>query len=86
MDEVIFIRNSCVRGYHMYEDLWNAISGETLTYIREQGNRNDVFAVAVQSDDNIVGLIPRQISCICMLFIRRRQSIKLFDNWFKMVL
>ena len=42
-----------------------------LTYIRERGNRNDVFAVAVQSDGNIVGHIPRQISCICMLFIHR---------------
>ena len=59
MDEVTFIRNSCVRGYHVYEDLWNATSGETVTYIREQGNRNDVFAVAVQSDGNIVGHIPR---------------------------
>ena len=57
--------------YHVYKDLWNAPSGETSTCIREQGNRNDVFAVAVESDDNIVGHIPRQILCICMHFIRR---------------
>ena len=54
MDEVTFILDSCVRGkdcgmqHH---------AGETLTCIKERGNRNDVFAVAVQSDGNIVGHI-----------------------------
>ena len=55
MDEVTFILHSCVCGYHVYNDLWNATPGETLTCIRERGNRNDVFAVAAQSDGNIVG-------------------------------
>ena len=50
--------------------MWNATPGETLTCIREQGNRNDVFSVAVQSDDNIFGHIPRQISCIRTLICR----------------
>ena len=49
-----------------------------MTYIREWGNRNDVFAVAVQSDGNIVGHIPRQISCICMLFICRGVVLNVF--------
>ena len=71
MNEDTFILNSCVRGYHVYKDLWNATPGETLTCIREWGNWNDVFAVAVQSDGNIVGHVPRHISCICTLFICR---------------
>ena len=71
MNEDTFILDSCVRGYHVYKDLWNATPGETLTCIRERGNRNDVFAVAVQSDGNIVGHVPRHISCISTLFIRR---------------
>ena len=54
-----------------YKDLWNATPGKGLTCVRERGNRNDVFAVAVQSDGNIVGYIPRQISCICILFTCR---------------
>ena len=70
MNEVTFILDSCIRGYHVYKDLY-ATPGETLTCIRERGNRNDVFAVAVQSDDNIVGHIPRHVSCICTLFICR---------------
>ena len=71
MDEVIFILDSCVRGYHVYKDLWNATPGDTLTCTRERGNRNNVFAVAVQSDGNIVGHVPRHVSCICTLFICR---------------
>ena len=74
----------------MYKDLWNATPGETLICTREWENRNDVFTVAVQSDSNIVGHVPRHISCICMLFIRIEYyygwSIKLFDNWFEAVL
>ena len=68
MDGVTFILDSCVRGYHVCKD---STPGETLTCIRERGNRNDVFKVAVQSDGNIFDHIPRQISCICMLFIGR---------------
>ena len=71
MDEVTFILDSCVRGYHVYKDLWNATPGETLTCIRERGNRNNVFTVVAQSDSNIVGHIPWHILCICMFFIRR---------------
>ena len=45
--------------------------GETLSYARERGNRNDIFAVAVKKDAEAVGHVPRHISCICNLFIRR---------------
>ena len=71
MDEVRLILDSCVRGYHVYQDLWNATPGETLTCAREQGNRNNIFALAVKSDGYIVGHVPRHISCICTLFICR---------------
>ena len=55
MDEVTFNLDSCIGGYHVYKDLWNATPGEILTCIRERGNRNGVYAVTVQSYDNIVG-------------------------------
>ena len=38
MDEV---NDSCVHGYYIYKDLWNATPGETLTCTRERGNRNN---------------------------------------------
>ena len=44
--------------------------GETLACSRERGNTHDLFAVAVKKDGNIVGHVPREISCICTLYIR----------------
>ena len=69
MDEVTFILDSCVHEYHMYKDLWNATPGEVLTCIRERGNRNDVFTVAVQSDGNIVGHIYLGKFCVFVRFL-----------------
>ena len=66
MHEVTFILDSCVHGYHVYKDLWNVTPGETLTCIKEWGNRNDVFAVAVQTDDNIVGHIATLAKFVCL--------------------
>ena len=57
MNEVTFILNSCVRGYHVHKDLWNATPGETLTCIRERANRNNVFVVAAQSDGRMAKLL-----------------------------
>ena len=75
MDKVTVILDSCVRGYHVYKYMWNATPGETLTCIRERKKKETMCwqCLAVQSDGNIVGHITysRQISCICMLFIRR---------------
>ena len=69
MDEVTFILDSCVRGYHVYKDLCNATPGETLTCIRERENRNDVFAVTAQSDGNIVGHILATLAHFVYLYV-----------------
>ena len=58
-------------GYHIYQDIWNSHVGETLSCVRERGNTNDIFAVAVQKDAKAVGHVPRHISCSCNLFICR---------------
>ena len=69
--ETNFVVESCVRGYHVYQAVWpNPVLGEALTCARERGNRHDIFAVAVQkADSTIAGHVPREISCICNLFI-----------------
>ncbi len=36
-----------VRGFHVYKDIWNASLGEYLQCIREFGNPQDIYAVAV---------------------------------------
>ena len=57
MEEVLE-RSCCIRGYHVYKEVWEASVGETLTYEREPGNAADRYAVAVKKDGSIVGHLP----------------------------
>lgn len=68
-------RNSCVRGYHVYKNIWDAVIGEELQCERELDNENDRYAVAVKKDGTIIGHLPRTISRACSLFLRRGNSI-----------
>ena len=69
---------SKVRGHHVYKDMWNAEEdiGEELRCKREPGNRNDTHAVVVMKADTVVGHVPRVISPICSIFIRRGGTMK----------
>ena len=73
---------SCVRGYHVYMDIWNAVLGEELLCQRETGNSSDMYTVAcmLKKDGTTVGHLPRKISCICTLFIRRGGTISCLVN------
>ena len=72
----IFCVESMMRGYHEYKLIWNdPIIGEELRCEREPGSCHNPYAVAVKKriggTDRIVGHVPRIISTICSLFIRR---------------
>lgn len=60
-----------VRGYHIYNDIWDASLGEHLQCGRETGNPQDIYAVAVLKSGVVVGHVPRKISSICSVFLRR---------------
>ena len=38
--------DSCVRGYHYYQNTWNPFIGKVLSCVREDGNPHDKYAVA----------------------------------------
>ena len=40
-----FCVDAMVCGYHEYQDIWTATSGERLKCARKFGNRSDLFAV-----------------------------------------
>ena len=42
---------------------------------RESGNFRDPFAVAVKKNSDIVGHVPRRISSVCSMLLRRGRSI-----------
>lgn len=65
-----------MRGYHVYKDIWTAVVGEEFPCKRETSNTFDPFAVAVmRGDTTVIGHVPRKISSICSLFLRRDGSI-----------
>ena len=66
-----FSVEAMVRGYHVYQDEWDAVIGEVLQCQRETGNRHDPYAVATLSAGRVVGHVPRKISPVCSIFIWR---------------
>lgn len=69
-------KESCIRGYHVYKDTWQANIGDELECVRQPGNSKDRFAVATLRNNTIVGHLPKKISTVCSLFLRRGGTIK----------
>ena len=66
-------RDLCVRGFHVYCDVWEAAIGEVFDCEREPGNAKDRCAVAVKKDTTAM---LRKISHICSLFLRQGESVQ----------
>ncbi len=69
-------RACCVRGYHIYQAIWTAAVGEVLACEREPRNTTDRYAVAVKKDGTVIGHLPRKVSRVCSLFLRRGGTIQ----------
>ena len=65
----------CVRGFHVYQDVWVPVIGETLPCHRETDNSEDRYAVAYYKSE-VVGHVPRNISSLCAAFLRRGGVMK----------
>ena len=59
------IIDSCVHGYHVYQEIWTPVSGK---YLRD--NTEDRYAVAVCKLEDVVYHVPRAISWLCSAFIK----------------
>ena len=59
----------------MYGRVWDAVIGEHLTCRREPTNESDRYAVTVLKDGNVIGHLPRKVSRVCSLFLRRGGTI-----------
>ena len=71
-----FTVEAVIRGYHIYKSIWlNQIMEEELSCEREIGNAQDTHTVAIRKtidgEVTTVGHVPRHISSICSIFIRR---------------
>ena len=70
-----FEKESCIRGYHVYQGLWEPVVGEELQCQRDTVNTKDPYAVSVKTGQTVVGHLPQKVSRLCSLFIRRGGSI-----------
>ena len=70
--------SSCVRGYHVYKNIWNPSVRDKLECRREPTNVQDCYAVAVVykcrtdvdddlNNDTTVKHLPQKISCVLTL-------------------
>ena len=53
---------SCVRGFHVYQDIWTPTTGERLSCQTEDSNAFDPYAVAIRKSANVIGHVPRRHS------------------------
>ena len=65
-----------VRGYHVYEDIWEVAVGETVECVLEPGNFHDKNAIAVEKDGRIIGYLPRKVSHISALFLNTGGTVR----------
>ena len=72
----MFEIESVIRGYHIYKETWDAVIGEELVCERDVTNHHDRFAVAICKTGSTVGHVPRKISSVFSLFLRRGGSIR----------
>ena len=70
------VRDSCIRSYHTYQNLWEAALDDELQCKRELFNLKDRNAVAIIEEERVVGHLPQTISLACSLFICRGGNIK----------
>ena len=65
-----------VRGYHVYEDIWEVAVGETVECVLEPGNFHDKNAIAVEKDGRIIGYLPRKVSHVRALFLNTGGTVR----------
>ncbi len=67
--------DSCIRGHHIYKNIWSPTAGEELACARENSNTKDPYAIAVTRDSTVVDHVPRKLSATCVLFSRMQGTI-----------
>ena len=76
MESVLLVKTA-LRGYHVYQAVWEPRIGESFLALHEGSNVHDSNAMAVYRHEDpgaIVGHLPREISRTCHYFTRHKGS------------
>ena len=75
----------CVRGYHVYKEVWEAGIGEVHVCSREPSNATDRYAVAVTKGATVMERpsldICQESSRRCAPVLAKRRLDTLYSNW-----
>ena len=77
MSSVLLVKTA-VRGYHVYQGVWEPARGDLFVCLHESENRHDRYAMAVYRSETpgvVVGHLPKEISKMCYYFIRHDGKI-----------
>ena len=69
------IKESVVRGHHVYKAVWTPVIGELLPLRAKDDKEHDEHAVAVVKGSDVVGNIPQAISRVAWFFLKRSGNI-----------
>ena len=61
--------DSCVSGFHVYQDVWTPIIVEVLACRRETTNIEERYAIAVNKMEEVVRHVPCKMLFLCAAFI-----------------
>ena len=79
-------RDCCVRGYHVYHEIWEAAVGEVLACERQLRNAADRCAVSVKKDGTIYRTLTEEGVASLLALPKERGDDSLYCDWKKEVL
>ena len=77
MSSVLLVKTA-LRGYHVYQVVWEPRHGDLFVSLHESENRHDQYTMAVYCSDVpgvVVGHLPKEISKMCYYFVRHDGKI-----------
>ncbi len=72
---------SYIRGYHVYQRIWNPFVGEVAVAVREEGNSHGRYAVAILESDTCCSTYTIVIDHYNDLSRSPRTALRLFLGW-----
>ena len=78
-----FRRDCCIRGYHVYKEMWEATAGEMLRCVGEPHNVQGRYDVAVKKMETIMTLIITKVVKSVFVLLATRGHDILYSDWGK---
>ena len=69
------LKESVVRGHHIYKHIWTPGIGKELSVEKELGNLHDSFTVSVVKNDCTVGHMLRSLSKVTWFFLNQDGAV-----------